>query len=63
MAASSKKSGEVEPTASRRHPLQRFDSPSKGFSGALHVSKRERNTENALARSNVDEYPYCRLLV
>ncbi|CAO2648997.1 Nn.00g099460.m01.CDS01 [Neocucurbitaria sp. VM-36] len=22
----------------RRHPLQRFDSPSKGFSGALHVA-------------------------
>ena len=41
MAVSSKKSGEVEPTASRRHPLQRFDSPSKGFSGALHVSNRE----------------------
>ena len=41
MAVSSKKSGEVKPTASRRHPLQRFDSPSKGFSGALHVSNRE----------------------
>ncbi|KAI4653259.1 uncharacterized protein J4E79_008773 [Alternaria viburni] len=38
MAVSSTKSGEVEPTASRRHPLQRFDSPSKGFSGALHNS-------------------------
>ncbi|KAL1793402.1 hypothetical protein ACET3X_008384 [Alternaria dauci] len=38
MAASSKKPGEVEPTTSRRHPLQRFDSPSKGFSGALHVA-------------------------
>ncbi|KAH6866518.1 hypothetical protein J4E91_008662 [Alternaria rosae] len=38
MAASSKKSGEIEPTVSRRHPLQRFDSPSKGFSGALHVA-------------------------
>jgi hypothetical protein len=22
----------------RRHPLQRLESPSKGFSGALHVS-------------------------
>ncbi|CAN9104116.1 hypothetical protein CC77DRAFT_1020109 [Alternaria alternata] len=38
MAASSKKPGEVKPTTSRRHPLQRFDSPSKGFSGALHVA-------------------------
>ncbi|KAH9860483.1 hypothetical protein J1614_011814 [Plenodomus biglobosus] len=29
---------------SRRHPLQRLESPSKGFSGALHVSCCERNT-------------------
>ncbi|KAJ6277218.1 FAR-17a/AIG1-like protein-domain-containing protein [Bipolaris maydis] len=33
----SKTSAEIKPTSSRRHPLQRFDSPSKGFSGALHV--------------------------
>ncbi|EMD62023.1 hypothetical protein COCSADRAFT_38825 [Bipolaris sorokiniana ND90Pr] len=32
-----KTSAEIKPTSSRRHPLQRFDSPSKGFSGALHV--------------------------
>ncbi|XP_014561577.1 hypothetical protein COCVIDRAFT_86450 [Bipolaris victoriae FI3] len=33
----SKTSAEIKPTSSRRHPLQRFDSPSKGFSGAVHV--------------------------
>ncbi|KAG9196282.1 hypothetical protein G6011_01403 [Alternaria panax] len=38
MAGSTTKSGEVESTMSRRHPLQRFDSPSKGLSGALHVA-------------------------
>ncbi|EUC43070.1 hypothetical protein COCMIDRAFT_101766 [Bipolaris oryzae ATCC 44560] len=32
----SKTSAEIKPTSSRRHPLQRFDSPSKGFSGAVH---------------------------
>jgi len=51
MAASSKKSGEIEPTVSRRHPLQRFDSPSKGFSGALHVSNRERDMEKFLDKA------------
>lgn len=38
--SASKKSAEIKPTSSRRHPLQRLDSPSKGFSGALHVSCR-----------------------
>lgn len=28
----------VEAKLSRRHPLQRFESPSRGFSGALHVA-------------------------
>lgn len=36
--SASKKSAEIKPTSSRRHPLQRLDSPSKGFSGALHVA-------------------------
>ncbi|KAH7402033.1 FAR-17a/AIG1-like protein-domain-containing protein [Phaeosphaeria sp. MPI-PUGE-AT-0046c] len=30
-------SSEAVPKASPRHPLQRFESPSKGFSGALHA--------------------------
>ncbi|KAI2482949.1 Far-17a-AIG1 domain containing protein [Pyrenophora tritici-repentis] len=37
MAAPSKNSDTLS-TLSRRHPLQRFDSPSKGLSGALHVA-------------------------
>lgn len=28
----------VEKQLSRRHPLQRYESPSKGFSGAIHVA-------------------------
>jgi hypothetical protein len=51
MAASSKKSDEVEPTMSRRHPLQRFDSPSKGFSGALHVSTRGNDVNEGVAKT------------
>ncbi|EOA80884.1 uncharacterized protein SETTUDRAFT_166311 [Exserohilum turcica Et28A] len=37
MVIEAKKTAEMEPTSSRRHPLQRFDAPSKGFSGALHA--------------------------
>ncbi|KAJ5020342.1 FAR-17a/AIG1-like protein-domain-containing protein [Bipolaris maydis] len=47
----SKTSAEIKPTSSRRHPLQRFDSPSKGFSGALHNKKKETNT------SKFNRYP------
>lgn len=31
-------SSKSAPLANPRHPLQRYESPSKGFSGALHVS-------------------------
>jgi hypothetical protein len=51
MASLSKKAGEVERMMSRRHPLQRFDSPSKGFSGALHVSDREKHMSRGLDKA------------
>ncbi|KAF1838638.1 hypothetical protein BDW02DRAFT_488695 [Decorospora gaudefroyi] len=34
--SSSQPRAKIEQTLSRRHPLQRLESPSKGFSGALH---------------------------
>lgn len=40
VAASKMSAPQAAPRLNRRHPLQRFDSPSKGFSAALHVSSK-----------------------